>query len=262
MTRATLLAAVLALGRHGAAALAVLLGAGCVGGEADPTTGGDRVEGELIDVADGKADGLLGECTSRRDTGWQFAPRAVTLARLNLRMRYPEYDLLRGQWELGDALGTLDAGTCVAVTGEDAVGGIHRWVHVWIKPRRRALPMSGWLYAGDGALETLAGDTAPHPLEPWTPAGCGSRADPDYYPRAITLSRADVRDRYPEYSALRGRWEPGTALGTLDAGGMIVAPGFIDLHTHYDAQLYWDPYLSLSGWHGVTSVVSVSSTAF
>ena len=41
----------------------------------------------------------------------------------------------------------------------------------------------------------------------------------------------------------------------LDAGGMIVAPGFVDLHTHYDAQVFWDPYCTLSGWHGITSVV-------
>ena len=53
--------------------------------------------------------------------------------------------------------------------------------------------------------------------------------------------------------------EVGPALGRghreIAADGLLVTPGFVDMHTHYDAQVTWDPYLTPSSWHGVTTVV-------
>jgi N-acyl-D-amino-acid deacylase len=65
--------------------------------------------------------------------------------------------------------------------------------------------------------------------------------------------RGDVaidRGRITEVGSVSGH-----ASRVIDARGLIVAPGFIDPHTHYDAQICWDPLVTCSSWHGVTSVI-------
>ncbi len=52
--------------------------------------------------------------------------------------------------------------------------------------------------------------------------------------------------------------DPGTvtdAIDTLDASGLLVTPGFVDIHTHFDGQATWDDELAPSAWHGVTTIV-------
>jgi len=67
----------------------------------------------------------------------------------------------------------------------------------------------------------------------------GQRAD-------VAIEGSVIREIGPN---LRGKRE-------LDASGCAVAPGFIDIHTHYDAQVFWDPALRPSCFHGVTTVVA------
>jgi len=47
----------------------------------------------------------------------------------------------------------------------------------------------------------------------------------------------------------------GPARREIDAGGMLVTPGWVDVHTHYDGQATWDPVLAPSSWHGVTTIL-------
>ena len=50
-----------------------------------------------------------------------------------------------------------------------------------------------------------------------------------------------------------GPIEPSEAHRVIDCKDKIVCPGFIDLHCHFDAQVFWDPWCTINGWHGVTS---------
>jgi N-acyl-D-aspartate/D-glutamate deacylase len=65
--------------------------------------------------------------------------------------------------------------------------------------------------------------------------------------------RADIGIKNGRIASI-GKLQASDARQVLDATGHIVAPGFIDPHTHYDAQVFWDPYCTISSWHGATTV--------
>ncbi|MEX2198207.1 MAG: amidohydrolase family protein [Burkholderiales bacterium] len=66
-------------------------------------------------------------------------------------------------------------------------------------------------------------------------------------------TRADIGIKDGRIAAIGDH--AGTAKRTIDASNLVVAPGFIDPHTHYDAQICWDGATTPSSWHGVTTVV-------
>jgi N-acyl-D-aspartate/D-glutamate deacylase len=77
----------------------------------------------------------------------------------------------------------------------------------------------------------------------------GTVLDGSGAPRRI----ADIAVQDGKIAAVGSRL--GTGKREIDAAGLIVAPGFVDIHTHYDGQATWDPFVTPSSWHGVTTTV-------
>ena len=71
----------------------------------------------------------------------------------------------------------------------------------------------------------------------------------------LSRRRVDVGVRDGRVVKL-GHLPAGAADREIDATGMVVAPGIVDVHTHYDPQITFDPYAAMSSYHGVTTVVA------
>ncbi len=67
--------------------------------------------------------------------------------------------------------------------------------------------------------------------------------------------RADVGIKDGRIAQIGGGLSTSDAAEVVDGSRKIVAPGFVDVHTHYDSQVFWDPWCTMSGWHGVTTVL-------
>ena len=116
------------------------------------------------------------------------------------------------------------------------------WRRRWV-----AVAVGAVLWAG---LPLLFGHRGTHMSDADIHITGGTVVDGTRVPRY----QADVWIKDGKITQIGGR-ATGGAERVIDAAGKIVAPGFVDLHTHYDAQIRWDPWCTISGWHGVTSVV-------
>jgi len=79
----------------------------------------------------------------------------------------------------------------------------------------------------------------------------GTIVDGTRIPRYV----GDIGIRAGKIATISNHIDPSRADRVIDATGRIVAPGVIDPHTHYDAQIFWDPYCADSSWHGNTTFV-------
>ena len=66
-------------------------------------------------------------------------------------------------------------------------------------------------------------------------------------------SAGDLAIDGDKIAAVGGKAGPGRR--EIDADGLLVTPGWVDVHTHYDGQATWDPVLAPSSWHGVTTIM-------
>ena len=90
-------------------------------------------------------------------------PRAFTLTSMTVRSKAPDYSLLKGQWVMGDAIGTLSPKTCLHILNRQEIGVIQIWYLVRYKDAEGRL-RSGWVWGGTKDKDEgryIGGDTEP-----------------------------------------------------------------------------------------------------